>query len=274
MKASFWDRVLMFLYVLLAAVLLLGVALRPLGIDIIGDLVRGLDASVGRLGCLLICYGIVGIMALLSVYMLSMIFRGDARADRSFITVDSGDGGRVRIALSALEQMARQAIEGVGGVEDMQIHVGSDDDAISVAVDLTLLKGAHVPTVTMNMQKTIRNNIEANCGIAVRAVEITVRSLVGDEGHARHERRRLKFPRRRRGADEAAPAIPLEPLTDPEPVLEPEPTPEPEPEPWPDDPVDPSDLEPDEPAAPDDLFDLPEDPPDDEAEPERPYDEA
>ena len=63
MKASFWDRVLMFLYVLLSCVLLLGVALRPFGVDIIGDLVLGLEAAAGSFWSLVICYGIVLIVA-------------------------------------------------------------------------------------------------------------------------------------------------------------------------------------------------------------------
>ncbi len=196
MKASFWDRVLMFLYVLLSCALLLGVALRPFGADIIGDLVGGLEAVAGRFWSLVIGYGIVLIVALLGVYMLLMIFRRVPRADRTFITVESGDGGRVRVAFSALEQMVRQAIEGVEGVRDMRIEISGDASAISVEVELSLLAGAHVPTVTMDMQRTIRKNIEHNCGVTVRQVEIAVTSLLGEEGLPKRRilRKRRKVP--------------------------------------------------------------------------------
>ncbi|NLD58495.1 MAG: alkaline shock response membrane anchor protein AmaP [Clostridiales bacterium] len=233
MRASFWDRVLMFLFVLLAFVLLLGTALRPLGTDMIREIVLGLEAEIGEFGAMLVAYGLTAIVALLGVYMLMMIFRRGARRDRAFITVNSGDGGRVRIALSALEQMARQAIGHVEGVQDMKIRIGADDDSISVSVDLSLLSDSHVPTVTMNMQRTIRNNIEVNCGVAVRTVEITVSSLAGAAAAAKPQRvtKRGRVWREIQAAPHAPePVRQQENASKPERVSEPEPEPEPQPE--------------------------------------------
>lgn len=263
MRASFWDRVLMFLFVLLAFALLLSVALRPLGVDLVRDLVLGLEAEIGEFGAMMIAYGLVAIMALLGVYMLMMIFRRAGRRDRSFITVNSGDGGRVRIALSALEQMARQVIGRVEGVQDMKIRIGADDDSISVSVDLSLLSDSHVPTVTMNMQRTIRNNIEVNCGVAVRTVEITVSSLAGAQTAQKPTRaqRKGRVFREIQAAPHVEPAPqptaapqPVQPV--PEPVYEPEPIPQPEPDPLPECAI-PDDPDPGE-ADPivDDLFEV------------------
>lgn len=263
MRASFWDRVLMFLFVLLAFALLLSVALRPLGVDLVRDLVLGLEAEIGEFGAMMIAYGLVAIMALLGVYMLMMIFRRAGRRDRSFITVNSGDGGRVRIALSALEQMARQVIGRVEGVQDMKIRIGADDDSISVSVDLSLLSDSHVPTVTMNMQRTIRNNIEVNCGVAVRSVEITVISLAGAQTAQKPTRaqRKGRVFREIQAAPHVEPAPqptaapqPVQPV--PEPVYEPEPIPQPEPDPLPECAI-PDDPDPGE-ADPivDDLFEV------------------
>lgn len=175
MKLSFWDRVLMFLQVLLSALLLLATALRPLGLDAVGDMLARLEMATGKFAYLLIVYGLAAMLLLLDVYMLTMIFRrGEKGRVRNTISVDSGDGGRVSISMAALEQMARQAIGHVDGINDMKIRISGDDDAISVGVELSVNSDAHVPSVTMNMQRTIRQHIEENCGVAVRKVDINV----------------------------------------------------------------------------------------------------
>lgn len=182
MKTSFWDRMLMFLYVLITLAFGLCMALRPFGVDLFGGLFGALEGAAGSFIAALIGLGLAAIVALLSAYMLMMIFRkGKRHAAASFITVNSGDGGQVRIALSALAQMARRAVGRVEGVHEMKINVSGSDDAIEVAVDLVMEAGAHVPSVTTNMQRAIRNRIESNCGVAVRDVEVTVTSLAAED---------------------------------------------------------------------------------------------
>ena len=172
MKTSFWDRMLMFLYVLITLAFGLCMALRPFGVDLFGGLFSALEGAAGSFIAALIGLGLAAIVALLSAYMLMMIFRkGKRHAAASFITVNSGDGGQVRIALSALAQMARRAVGRVEGVHEMKINVSGSDDAIEVAVELVMEAGAHVPSVTTNMQRAIRNRIESNCGVAVRDVQ-------------------------------------------------------------------------------------------------------
>ena len=111
MKTSFWDRILMFLYVLIVLAFGVCMALRPFGVDLLGNMFAGLEQSAGHFLTLLIGLGLTAIVALLSMYMLMMIFRkGKRHVPSSFVSVDPGDGGQVHISLSALAQMARQAV--------------------------------------------------------------------------------------------------------------------------------------------------------------------
>lgn len=231
MKTSFWDRILMFLYVLIVLAFGVCMALRPFGVDLLGNMFAGLEQSAGHFLTLLIGLGLTAIVALLSVYMLMMIFRkGKRHVPSSFVSVDPGDGGQVHISLSALAQMARQAVGRVENVRDMKIDVAGDGDAVAVTVNLTLTANAHVPTVTKNMRKAIRNSIESNCGVAVRDVEIIVGSLADETQKPEKKKIRwLNAPRRKEreqsveaaAAQEAAAPLPEIPAPEPEKTQEP-----------------------------------------------------
>ena len=205
MKAGFWDKVLMFLYVLIALFFGVCMALRPFGVDMLGGLFAGLDRSAGRFLSALVGLGLAAIVVLLSAYMLMMIFgKGKKRVPASFVAVDSEDGSQVHMSLTALAQMARQAIGRVPDVKEMKIGVTNEGDAVNVAVDLTIKASAHVPTVTKNMQKAIRNSLETNGGVTVRDVQIVVSSLSGAD--VKGERKKPLWKRGRDAKEETVEA--------------------------------------------------------------------
>ena len=108
------------------------------------------------------------------------------------------------MSLTALSQMARQAIGRVPDVKEMKIGVSNEGEEVSVTVDLTLKANAHVPTVTKNMQKAIRTSIESNCGVAVRDVEIVVSSLAGADVKPEWKKPRWKLGRKEKDASAEA----------------------------------------------------------------------
>lgn len=131
------------------------------------------------------------IYLLLSLSVLFMVFkRGSKRAERGFITVDSADTGKVRIAISAIEQMVKQAAYTVDGIADMKISINNSDDAIAINVNVVMVNGSHVPTVTLNMQRAIRQYVEMNCGVAVRSVSISIQSVTANaDGSGKRSKR-------------------------------------------------------------------------------------
>ena len=136
-------------------------------------------------------------VALLVIYLLFMvgviaITFGSARkdGDHGFITVDSSENGRTRIAVVAVEQMIRQAVRGVSGIADMKASINNDVDSISIDVDAVILNGTHVPTVTASIQRSIRSYIELNCGVTVKGVSVSVHSLTDAEQTGRRSRRK------------------------------------------------------------------------------------
>lgn len=183
----------------------------------------------GRLSAtqvMIIGIAILAIYVILAVVQACMIFHRGKRYDRGFITVDSSDTGRVRIAVSAIEQMVRQSVISIDGLSDMKIGIDSRDDAIAININATLQNGSHVPTVTVNMQRAIRQFVEMNCGVAVRSVSISINAVTTalETGRRWGRRKDDVKPMEAPAAFTPAYAPAAEPIAEPvvEPAAEPE----------------------------------------------------
>ena len=177
MKTGFWDRVLVYLYVLITLIMVVAVALRAFGLDLVGCMISGLRTNAPGLIWRLIVLGISALVAVLGVYVAVIVSPSKAKKG-NFVNINSDDGGQVRISLPAVRQMAKQAISGIEGLQDIEINVGEEADALVINVALDVENGVHVPTVTMNLQNAIKRNIENNCGINVRSVTVTVKEVL------------------------------------------------------------------------------------------------
>ena len=205
MKLNFGKKVLLLVHCLLA--LLIAFVLAALvimhGWNI--DLISRAYNLLGLEAVHCITVGAMILYCALATSAVSAVFsRGKKRGERGLITVDSTESGRTRISVAAIEQMIRQAVRSVDGIAEMKCAITNDDDAISVNATVTLLAGAHVPTVTMGMQRAIRNYMELNCGVAVREICVNVTSVDSGEGK-RSSRRNLTAAAPMPAAEEAAP---------------------------------------------------------------------
>ena len=85
-----------------------------------------------------------------------------------------------------------------------QCRVFCPTGAISIHTNVTIAAGAHVPTVTMNIQRAIRSYIELNCGVAVREVSVSVNALESGEA-TRHGRKKAATEPAPQAVETAAP---------------------------------------------------------------------
>lgn len=191
MKLNLGRRIVLFVH-WLASLLLLAMLALP------DHMEAALSYVTGFIPEGYVQYVSIALMALyllLSLCVLCMIFKrsGQKRSERGFITVDSADSGKVRIAISAIEQMVKQAAHTVDGIADMKIVISNADDAIAIQVNVNMISGSHVPTVTLNLQRAIRQFVEMNCGVAVRSVSVNIQSVTGtSEGGRRGKRYEAK----------------------------------------------------------------------------------
>lgn len=191
MKMNFGKRLVLFLHWLLsliACAFAVGLFVWP---KLVSDFLNLLASWMGVGMVTIIGIALLSIYVFLMVLTVAFIFSKDKkRGDRGFITVDSSESGRTRIAVGAVEQMIRQAVRCVDGIADMKVGIVHNEDAVSINTSVAIASGAHVPTVTMNIQRAIRSYIELNCGVAVREVSVSVHSLESEEGNGKQGRRK------------------------------------------------------------------------------------
>lgn len=218
MKLNFGRKLVLFLHWLLS---LVACALALMFCVWPDTVYGGFEAAYAAMGKK-VYVDIIGI-AFLALYVLFavasviiILSRDGRRNERGFITVDSSEAGKTRIAVGAVEQMIRQAVRGVEGIVEMKSGIINCEDAISINTSVTIANGAHVPTVTMNIQRAIRSYIELNCGVAVREVSVSVNAL--DSGENNRHGRRKGGSDANAAAPQPAYAPPVAPLQEPEPV--------------------------------------------------------
>lgn len=211
MKLNFGGRVILFLHWLISVVLLAAIVFADTTAMLIEKLRNAVNPNYVHIAFI----AFAAIDLLLCIAAVCLIFKRDGkRSERGFITVDSSETGRVRIAISAIEQMVKQAVCAVDGISEMKIGISNMDDAIAINVNMTLVSGSHVPTVTLNMQRAIRQFVEMNCGVSVRTVSINIQAVSNAAETGRKGRRwELKQPDEQniwQSAPEAVPVVPEE----------------------------------------------------------------
>ncbi len=177
MKMNLGKRILMFFHALFSLLICAAFAAYLIVPDFLMKIHARAEAALGarRLG--IIGIALLVVYAALAIALICLVFRHGRREERGYISVDSSDAGKVRIAVSAIEQMVRQSVLSIDGITDMKIDITNEDDAIAIGVNASILNGSHVPTITMNMQRSIRQFVEVNCGVAVRSVSISINSV-------------------------------------------------------------------------------------------------
>ena len=218
MRLSGGKRVLMFFHWLFSVLICAGLVALVMWPDTVHHYYELLVGSFSERIVLIAGIAILAIYVLLSIAQLMLIFKR-RRGDRGFIVVDSSENGRVRLAISAIEQMVRQSVNGIEGINDMKIGIKNQDDAIEIGVRASIDSGSHVPTITMNMQRAIRQFVEMNCGVAVREVSITIKSVT--EAAQRKHFGRRKGSAAQAVAPEQPEEFPVKEAYKPEPVAEP-----------------------------------------------------
>ena len=196
MKLRLSDRMLIILECLLFVALIVCIALPNfIGSDPLRDISDGIQRAAGGgiLGDFIIA-GIGVLFILLAVFVIMIAFRHPGKAEKvPYVMLDSGEKGSVRVSVAAIRQLVEEAVYRFEGVSQLAVRIEAGEDTIRIDVECVVSAGAHVPSVTMNIQRTVREYVEANCGIAVKRVDVTVNAveqtaheIIGELPHAQN----------------------------------------------------------------------------------------
>ena len=98
MKTGFLDRVLIYLFSLIAACLAVLAALRAFGLDLVETFFEGLSAAAPGLLWKLIVSGLAAVVVLLAVYAM-VVVTPSRKKKSAFVTLNADENGQVRVAL-------------------------------------------------------------------------------------------------------------------------------------------------------------------------------
>ena len=233
MRLNLGNKILMLLHWLCSLMICVAFALCIIVPDLRGNLIARAESSLGGVGARVLGVVLLVLYVVLSVAVLLRLVRRRRREEQGFITVGSDEKGRVRIAVSAVEQMVRQSVRSIDGISDMKMDIEGADEAIVIGITATIANGAHVPTLTANMRRAITQFVEDSCGVAVQSVTVTIDAVNGKADTSRH-----MLGRNKPQADAATPTYAPQSTassydTEPEPVsTDDTPVEEPVPRPW------------------------------------------
>lgn len=212
MKLTFGKKTIVFLHWLLSLLVCAAFAFYVIAPGLAARAWSALNGALGATGVRVVSVALLALYIALAIAIAFLIFKRPKGYEKGFITVESGENGRVRISVSAVEQMVRQSVRSIDGITDMKIDIDGKGDALLIGANVSLVNGCNVPAVTTNMQRAIRQFVEMNCGVAVDSVSITINSVTAPQDSVGHKR---LFGR----AKESAKAVPAEAEPAPEPVI-------------------------------------------------------
>ena len=176
MKLKFFDRLL--LGILLIAAILFSFVLFGIAANLIKeDMVNGVVALfyMFRQNALILA-GSGLVLLLISVKLL---FAG--RAKRAEIRPASAlmrqtEFGGTFISLEALDGMVQKHCRSITRVKDVHTTLHSTETGVAIGIRLSVLPDTDVVTLTAELQKSLKENIETLTGIQVNEIGVLVES--------------------------------------------------------------------------------------------------
>lgn len=217
MKLNFGKRLVLFLHWLFALAGCVIAAIYCVSPNTMWDAFGMVYDKIGKSQTDIIGIACAGIYVILAVASIAIILSNrEKREERTFIVVNAGENGRTRIAVTAVEQMIRQAVRGIEDIKSMKTTIHNMGDSISIDSDVIINESSHVPSVAASIQRTVRSYIELNCGVTVKEIFVNVRAM---------EQVSEKKGRGKKNAESVAPAKPVVRAYEPEaePVIKEEP---------------------------------------------------
>jgi|CZCB01.1.fsa_nt_gi hypothetical protein len=94
--------------------------------------------------------------------------------------------GQVRVANSAVEDLALRAVRRLKGIRDAEVTVEADDDGMVIAIDVTVLPDMNLPQLSEEARQRVSEYIREIVGIPVNHVTINI-ARISNEARPRVE---------------------------------------------------------------------------------------
>ncbi len=174
MKAKLFDRILLALLLIVTLVLsllLIALAARIIPVDNLKAFLDVLYMGTNN-AIILACSGLV-----LFIITVRLMFAGSSKKEvqPTSTLVQATELGATFITLSAIDSMVQKHCRANNRIRNVVSSVRSvREGGITLTVRLALMPDTDIPTLSAELQKTLKDYVEKNSGINVREIGILV----------------------------------------------------------------------------------------------------
>lgn len=119
--------------------------------------------------------GMTLISTVLLLLSLRLIFKTTASGVNSYNYISKEtEMGEIRISFNTIKALALSSIKNIRGIKDAKAQINDSKGEVSIAVTASFTTGTLIPEVSKEMQKNIKESIEAMTEIIVKEVVVFV----------------------------------------------------------------------------------------------------
>lgn len=117
-----------------------------------------------------------------ALFFIAMFFLLKSFGSRpvKFSVLHETDLGLVNITLSALEQLVLKGSSNVSGVREVKPSLKLTADGISLLLKVQVIPDIHIPQVTSDLQKTVKDYLMRTTGTSLNEIKVQVTKITTD----------------------------------------------------------------------------------------------
>ncbi len=117
---------------------------------------------------------ITAVLLILLVLSFRSMFVSSGKKKMNAALAASTNEGGIYINLDTINELASKAVKKNGAVRELKVKTSMADDGANIAVKIALDADSVIPEVSAQVQQSVKSDIEALCGIAVKKIIVQV----------------------------------------------------------------------------------------------------
>lgn len=117
---------------------------------------------------------ISAVLLILLVLSFRSMFVSTGKKKINAALAASTDEGGIYINLDTINELASKAVKKIDSVRELKVKTVMADDGANIAVKVALTPESVIPEISAQIQQSIKSDIEALCGIAVKKIIVQV----------------------------------------------------------------------------------------------------
>ncbi len=114
------------------------------------------------------------VLLILIVLSFRSMFVSTGRKKINAALAASTDEGGIYINLDTINELASKAVKKIDAVREMKVKTVMADEGANIAIKVALSLESVIPEVSAEIQQSVKSDIEALCGIAVKKIIVQV----------------------------------------------------------------------------------------------------